>query len=177
MKSLDELVAAINNTKPGFASLLYRSKSDRSLSRYTIILGFKYGTLLIKSLAQLDELIPSLSGVDLDVANELHASVVSSIDSHKNGTQNNQYTKQGLYLPLANGLNVNTNDGSLQLFGLLQSKVVLEPGTPKKTNSSVRTIIKNGIRSRLSMTKFREFALDIGCIHQMKINGNTLVIE
>ena len=38
-----------NITSPTFASFLYRSKTDNSLARYTVILGAKYTNLLDKS--------------------------------------------------------------------------------------------------------------------------------
>lgn len=173
----NKLAEAIISARPGFASIVYRSKGDNSLSRYTIILGASYDNLLQKSLVKLDEIEGKCLPEELEVVRELKASVRNSISARASGEQNADYTKKGMYLPLANGLNINTNDSSLQLFGSVQSKVVIEPGITKKVNSSSKTLLKNRIRQQLPMSKFREFALDEGHILKMKVSGDTLILE
>lgn len=177
MNNNDKLVEAIVSARPGFASITYRSKGDNTLARYTIILGASYDNLLHKSLAKLEEIEGKCPPEELEVVRELKISVQNSINARVNGEQNPAYTKAGMYLPLANGLNINTNDSSLQLFGSVQSKVVIEPGIIKKVNSSPKTILKNSIRQQLPMSKFREFALDEGHVLRMKIQGDTLILE
>lgn len=177
MTHTDKLVEAITTANIGFASITYRAKGDNSLSRYTIYLGVSYDNLLKRSLLKLNVIESKCLPEELEVVRELKSSIQNSIDSRANGTQNREYTKSGMYLPLANGLNINTNDSSLQLFGLVRSKVVLEPGTPKTVKSSTKTLLKNRIRQQLPMSKFREFALDEGHVLRMKVCGKTLVLE
>jgi hypothetical protein len=100
-----------------------------------------------------------------------------SIEANSNGEQSADYTKAGQYIPLGAGLNLNSQDNTLQLFGLIQSKVVLQPGEYKPVKSSPLTIAKNLIRKKLSIGKFREFALDVGNIHGARIDGETLILD
>lgn len=189
--------------KAQFASFCYTTKKTLSKksgevlkggekSRYVIILGANYGNLLDKSLlaAQLltkediativvehandylDELTPEIMEA---ARQEVIQSFEKSIAAHKAGTQSDDYTKKGQYIPLGNGLNINSNDGTLQVFGLVQSKVVLENGVFKHVNSAIETIAKDAIKKSLPISKFREFALDAGNIHFVKLAGNVLI--
>lgn len=183
MKILD-LIKSIQNSGVGFASLLYQSKTDGSLARYTVNLGFKYINLLKKSKKELQDRIDKGEFTDdLEVlaANEVMKSLDKSLEAHQKGQQNEDYTKKGQYTSIGNGLSIHENpDGqtSLQLFGLLHSKVVIEKGLPKKeVKSKPLTIMKNAIKQDLSISKFREFALDVGNINVIKVNGDTLICE
>ena len=114
------------------------------------------------------------------IQREAAASVMKSLRktlrAHAKGQQNDDYTKKDQYIPVTNGLNVNSTDMTIQLFGLLQSKIVLVEGVTKKTNSAPLTIEKNKIRKSLPIGKFREFALDLGNVKTVKVNGNTIEI-
>lgn len=188
-----------------FASFTYKTKETLSkktgeitkggeVARYVVILGAKYDNLLEKSLlaAQLltdndlkviaieeandylDELNPEILR---NAKQKVIDSLLKSIEAHKKGEQNEDYTKAGQYISLGNGLNVNSSDDTLQMFGLVQSKVILKKGVYKHVNSAIETIATNAIRKSLPIGKFREFALDTGNIHSVKLNGNTLVFD
>lgn len=184
MKNTLNIINSVKNSGVGFASLLYRSKSDESLARYTVNLGFKYINLLEKSISELQAKIDNYefaTEIEKQAAGEVMASLQKSLISHQNGQQNEDYTKKGQYTSLGNGLSIHENpDGktSLQLFGLVQSKKVIEQGLPKKqVNSKPITVAKNAIKKNLSISKFREFALDIGNIQMVKVDGQTLICE
>lgn len=179
-----ELIQTIKNSGVGFTSLLYRSKTDDSLARYTVNLGFKYQNLLEKSIQELQAKMDNnefVTDLEKSAANEVMASLQKSLTAQQKGEQNEDYTKKGQYTPIGNGLSIHENpDGktSLQLFGLIQNKKVIEPGLPKKpVNSKPITVAKNAIKKDLSISKFREFALDIGNIGCVKANGQELIIE
>jgi hypothetical protein len=118
----------------------------------------------------------SLSGLDKQAAEELLNSFTASL----NGTQEN-YTKEHVYVDVADssgktvqGIKRNINDGSLQIFGLLHSKVQITPPTieDKPVKSRPLTIAKNKLRKDLPVGKFREFALEN--LNVVKLNGETL---
>lgn len=166
-----------NITSPTFASFLYRSKTDNSLARYTVILGAKYTNLLDKSKLALEIEMQTMDSALLPAAQAVMDSLNKSIEAHSKGEQNSDYTKKDQYIPLGNGININSNDASIQVFGLIHSKVVLLAGDEKKpVKSSPMTIAKNTVRRMLPISKFREFAFDIGNIHAVKVSGDTLVI-
>lgn len=170
--------------KAQFVSLTYRAKSSGELARYTAILGANYHNLIEKSKLAL-ELTPETEivalGIDSSIAAQAKADVLTSfaktLAAHANGEQNADYTKRGQYSPLGNGLNLNTTDFSIQLFTLVQSKVVIEPGEHKKVNSKPLTIAKNKITKMLPIGKFREFAVDAGNFQNVRLQGETLVLE
>jgi hypothetical protein len=194
MKSLVETILNLAN-RAQFASLVYttKTKTDKTgkivdggeKSRFTVILGAKYGELLEKSLlaCSLLNVVELAKDKAIDEAimakarEDVETSLRKSIAAHKLGTQNSDYTKKNQYIPLANGLNINETDNSLQLFGLIHSKVVLEPGVHKYVNSAIETIAKNAIRKSLPIGKFREFAIDPGQVQVAKLDGETLVLE
>jgi len=167
------------NAGAGFASFTYKSKGDGSIARYTLNLGFKYISLLEKSIQELQAKIDlnEFLGESLLAANEVMNSLQKSLLAHNNGTQNEDYTRKGLMTPLGNGVSIN-HDDSIQIFGLVQSKKIISEGTPKKeVKSKPITILKNQIKKDLPISKFREFALDKDAMQVMRINGDTIEIQ
>jgi hypothetical protein len=180
MQKLIELILSLIG-KASFASFTYTTKKTGETSRYNVLLGAKYIGLLERSLLELSLLDTSAMGIEaslLPVAlDKVKASLEKSLAAHKQGEQNPDYTKQNQYVPLGAGLNANTTDNTLQLFGLVQSKVVLKPGEHKAVVSSPLTIATSKIKRALPIGKFREFALDVGNIHGARLSGDTLVMS
>lgn len=153
-----------------FASLTYSSKESGEVARHNVLLGFNYKTSVENSLIELEMMRPTLTGVDAIAADEL----LTSFQKTLNGTQDG-YTKSNCYADTAiKGLKVNTNDDSLQLFGLVQSKVIITPGVHKVVKSAEKTIAKNKLRKQLPIGKFREYAIDSGAIHGARMNGECI---
>lgn len=200
-KALIDTIISLAGTAQ-FASFRYTTKETKNkagtvtkggkTSRYTVILGARYDKLLEKSLlaAQLltevelmqaaaehanDYLDELTVPVMLEARDAVVASLQKSIAAHANGEQSEDYTKAGQYEPIGNGLNINSKDNSLQLFCLVQSEVVINPGVYKHVNSAIETIAKKAITKCLPMEKFREFALDLGNIHSARLDGQTLI--
>jgi len=176
MLHMKNIVSAIANIQGcQFASLTYLSKTDGSIARYTVNLGFSYHKAVEKSVTELEILMGDIvaGSPEMIAAEAVMASLKKTLAAHAEGTQNDDYTKKGQYIPLVNGLNLNT-DNTLQLFGLLQAKVVLVPGTRKVVKSSPATIAKNKIRKQLTISKFREFALDATNVAGARVNGNSI---
>jgi hypothetical protein len=181
-----KILANIKGCK--FASLTYLAKSTKELGRFTVEIGFSYHRAVEKSVVELEILMAEntklpkehadkWNKLQVQAADEVMASLKKTLDAHAVGKQNEDYTKKGQYIPFGNGLNVNTTDNTIQLFGLLRSKVVLKEGVYKTVNSAPLTIEKNKIRKMLPVSDFREFALDIGNIAQLKADGETIVVE
>lgn len=161
-----------------FASFTYQSKSTGEVARYTIQLGFSYRNCLEKSKLALEIESAALTGLDKQAAEELLNSFAASL----NGTQEN-YTKEHVYEDVIDssgktiqGIKRNVNDNSLQIFGLLHSKVQISPPTieEKPVKSRPLTIAKNKLRKGLPVGKFREFALEN--LNVVRLNGETLEI-
>lgn len=164
-----------------FASLTYLTKAHGELARYTVNLGFSYHNLVKKSITELEILTAESEDVwtplQKEAAAEVMASFKKTLEAHSRGEQNEDYTKKDQYIPISNGVSLNTTDNTIQLFGLIQSKRVLVEGFYPRVNSRPLTIAKNEIKKQLSISKFREFALDLSQIAQVKVNGETLELE
>lgn len=161
-----------------FASFTYVTKSTGETSRYTLQLGFSYRNALQKSLMELEIDSQIMVGTEKQAAEELIASFKASLD----GTQN-KYTKKDIYQQYKDengntipGIKVNTNDGSLKVYGLVHSKIQILPPTIEKkpVQSSELTIAKNRLRKKLPIGKFCEF--DLGQLSIAKIDGETLIL-
>lgn len=183
MKNLIAQIAKQLATVEGtqFASFTYLSKKANELARHTLILGFSYHKLVEKSVTELEILMADNADkwtpLQKQAADNVMASLKKTLAAHERGEQNEDYTKKGQYVSIGNGLNLNTNDNTLQLFGLAHNKVVLVEGVYPKVNSRPLTIAQNEIKDQLSISKFREFALDLSQVAQARINGNTLEME
>ena len=166
-----DLIAALGGINGcRFASFDYTAKGSGEKARHTVLLGFSYKTCLKNSLRELKEIRPNLDGIDAIAADELLASLQKSLDGTQDG-----YTKGHVYADTAiSGLKVNTNDNSLQLFGLAHAKVVLVPGTYPVVKSSPKTLAKEKLKKELPIGKFREYALDGEVIHSARVNGETI---
>lgn len=175
-----EITAAVKarlapNAGCKFGTLTYTSKSSGEVARHTIILGMSYNELVKQSVEELVTLIATNidSWTELQVlaAQEVMASLEKTLTAHANGKQNDDYTKKDVYVSLGNGISLNTNDNTLQLFGLAHKKVVIVAGVFKAVKSAPLTVAKNEIRKQLSVSQFREFALDVSQIDSINF-GN-----
>ncbi len=178
LAQINQLIGQIKGCQ--FASLTYLSKSTKEIARYTVNLGFSYNTLVEKSVTELEIIMAEITdqtSLEYTAAVEVMKSLKKTLTAHENGEQNEDYTKKGQYIPIVNGLNLNTTDNTIQLFGLLNSKVVITEGEREKVNSRPLTIAKNKIRKQLSVSKFREFAMDESNIGIVKVNGNTVELN
>jgi len=172
-------VTAIQGCK--FASLTYLSKKANELARYNVSLGFSYHNLVEKSVTELEIIMAENETVWNPLQKQAAANVMASLKktlaAHAAGEQNEDYTKRDQYIALGNGVSLNTSDNTIQLFGLVNSKVVLVKGEYKTVNSRPLTIEQDKIRKQLSISKFREFALDLSQVAQVKVNGETMEME
>jgi hypothetical protein len=174
MKILEAIAAQAGLAR--FASFTYTTKTTGETARYTLQLGFSYRNSLQRSLMELEVDSQIMTGVERLAADELIKSMKASLD----GTQS-KYTKKDIYQPYKDengntiqGIKVNTNDGSIKVFGLVHSKVQISPATIEKKSfeSSDLTLAKNRLRKNLPIGKFCEF--DLGHLSVAKISGETL---
>lgn len=173
---ITKVITAIEGAQ--FASFTYLSKGAGELARHTLILGFNYHKLVEKSVSELETIIALESDTWTDLqktaANNVMASLKKTLAAHAIGEQNPDYTKRNQYIPLGGGVNLNTSDNTIQIFGLKHTKTVFVPGVYPKVNSRPLTLTQNEIRDRLSVSNFREFAIDPENIAQVKADGKTI---
>ena len=181
-EQIDNLKPFLNSVKSlqsaRFASITYRSKSTGEVARHTVLLNFSYGNAISKSISQLKKLKSSIkTEIDTLAYDEVMASLVKSREAHKSGKQNEDFTKKDLYIPLGNGLNLNKNDGSIQLYAMTINKVVIHEGIEKNVNSKPITIAKNELKKKLAIGKFREFSIDNQNALLFRSSGDTIELS
>jgi len=159
--------------KARFASFEYTtSKGEKA--RYKIQLGFNYRNLIEKSATELEIESQGMEGESLNAAQELLESFRKSLERSNEG-----YTKKEVYKPvkdrngnIVSGLKFNQKDNSLQVFGLISTKLVIDAGNESKSKP---TTVKQAIRNNLPIGRFREFNLEQ--IRIAKLDGEILVLE
>jgi len=171
--SMNKLLTKIadQSKKARFASFLYRNNKNE-LARYKIQLGFNYINLVEKSALQLQLESENMQGQTLDAAKSLLASFQKTIEG------SNFNPAKAAYKPVKDrhgktiqGVKLNQNDNSLQVYGLICSKIIIENGKPVKKSSSLNSVL----RSNLPVGRFREFNLE--GVKVAKMDGDVLVLE
>lgn len=162
------------NPAARFIALNYRAKGTGELSRFVIQTGINYGKVLEKSILGL-ELTKVETEPEIQAKQEMLASFRKSLEFRSKGQQNPDYTKAGQYIPLGNGISINSVDNSIQIQGIIRSKVVLEKGEYKPVKSSPKTLAKKALQKTLPIGKWREFALEN--VGRVKLNGKVLEIS
>jgi hypothetical protein len=175
---ITKAVVAIKGCR--LASLTYLGKKSKELARYTANFGFSYHEIVEKSKLELELLMVEnenvWDAVYKEAAAKIMASLNKTLDAHARGEQNEDYTKRGQYIPLGNGVNLNIQDNTIQLFGLVLTKTVIVEGVYPVVNSAPVTIARRKIEKMLPIGNFREFALDESQMAQMKVNGDVIEI-
>ena len=168
-KRLNEL-----SGKCQFASFTYTSKSSGERARFTFALGAKYLNLLEASILEMETRQKPTEPIEAQAFENVLASLKESFEKQSKGEQSDNYTKKGQYLHIAPNLQLNLNDGTLEISGKLHAKTVLEPGVHKSVNSRPLTIAQNAIKNDLPVSKWRTLAIDFGALETAKINGETI---
>lgn len=160
-----------------FIGLTYTAKSTGETARFTVLVGIDYDNAIRQSQVELEIALPSFLGVDKQACLELLESFKNSLNNHAVGKFNDVYTKKDTYRQICNGIQENVNDGTLEIKGLVHTKVVLIDGVRKPIKSSPLTIAKNKLRSQTRIGKFRTFCIDLGNLHGVRLNGDTLFLD
>lgn len=165
--------------KAQFISVVYTAKNTGEKARYTIRLNSNYVNYLRGLVTECEiQLQDRTYGVEERMAwSELKKSFKKSIEYQSKGEENPDYAKKGIYVPLAGGLQLNKNDLTLEIKGVVHSKVVLEPGVYKEVkHRSLRTKLKKLYQNKV-LPKYRTLAVDAGHIHTVKLDGDTIEME
>lgn len=151
--------------KASFASFIYEAKSTGEIARHTIQLGINYLNMLEKSLLECRLLdlndIENANGLPLRQAKaQVIKSLRKSIRAHKQGKQNEDYTKKHIYTHEGKGITSHNFDQSIEIHGYSHKKHIIKEGIHKKVNSRPLTIAKSLIEKQLPKSKWRTFSFE-----------------
>ena len=94
--------------------------------------------------------------------NELIIASDKNLNAEISERSNQSQGQTDAYVSLGNGLKLHKDSMKVHIFGMVQSKTVIESGVYKTVNSSDKTLAKNTIKKALGLRsdKFRTFIVD-----------------
>ena len=108
---------------------------------------------------------------------ELISSAIKNLNPDLNNRTNHSKAQTKAYYKINKAIKINKKTKEIYIFGLLQSKTIIEQGQHKENNFKPLTIAKNEIKKELNLRSeyFTTFILK-NC-QNIKINGNTIIIK
>lgn len=173
---MDNLISALKSIKGArFARFKYQTRGTGELSNYQANLGVNVERVYRDDLETLKGLIPTLEGVSLEAATELHDSIKDSLE--KGIGENPAYTAADAYETLTGipGVKIHKETGDLHLLCMVERKEVIVPGEYKKVNSRPKTLAKKEIEKKLRRSKIRQFVLSN--VRVAALQGEVLTFE
>jgi hypothetical protein len=98
---------------------------------------------------------------------------VDLINSFINPNQNRSQGQIDAYTIIAKGIKVHNETGEIYIFGLRNSKTIIEQGVYPIVNSRPLTIAKNQLKKDLKSSKFTQYKLS--STTAIKLNGEELI--
>jgi hypothetical protein len=175
LTELQNKLGQMNGAK--FVGLTYTSKKHGETARYTLLVGADYRKQVEASLLECQLRAKNAQGIELEAIKALIESFEESLKAMDENREHKDYTKAGQYVTIGNGIKVNLNDMSCEIQGLQTARKVLVEGVYPKVNSKPLTIAKNKVRKELPVGRFKTLALDLGNIHDVRLNGEEIVFE
>lgn len=169
------LVALLDgsNKSARFVSLVYRAKESGELARHTILLNVKRENCLKVDLANLQRMLPELTGYAKVACHELIDSITETLTTG----QNSRYTKKNYYQKQGNGNALESVKNVCYIRGYHVKKEVIEEGTYKTVCSSEKTLAKNKLRKLLKNTNCREFIISPDNFKIARTEGKHIIID
>lgn len=156
-----ELADRLNGA--AFVSLDYTSKGTGERAIHLIQIATDTARIYRDDVATLTEMMPNLSGLALEAAQEIFTSLSVSLTPDENGNlrigDNPAYTKGDYYKPIVPGVWFNQQTGEVYVKGSVVSKRVIVPGTYNTVKSRPKTLAKKEIEKSLKKSKIREYCL------------------
>jgi hypothetical protein len=100
---------------------------------------------------------------------------VELINSFVNPNENRSQGQIDAYTIVAKGIKVHNESGEIYIFGLRNSKTVIEQGVYPIVNSRALTLAKNQLKKDLKSSKFTQYKLSSTSV--IKLNGEELSFE
>jgi hypothetical protein len=173
-ETVARLASALAKVKgAAFASFVYTAKGTGETARHTVILGSTYKNTVQKSMEELTRKLPTLSGIDLEAANNVLVSLGKSLLACDTGIAHPDNTRAGTYENVLPDLRILDN-GDLEITALAHRKVVIVPGVYKTVKSSPIVAAQNALKKDLPISKRRSFSITPENFHSIRIGGEEI---
>ena len=153
----------------------YRSEASE-VANYSIVFNMSYTNALKRSIATL-EAMTLTSDLDRQAREELLASYNKSLSNPEKVEDREPaytYYVDSDGTPVG-GVKLHISSNTLHIYGLVNAKRVLLPGSYKTVNSKPITIAKKKLSSQTSCGKFRQFRLTSANVDKISVENLSLL--
>lgn len=164
-------------SRASFVGVTYTSKKSGEKARWVLRVNTDYCSFLEKNILEAEIRLTEIDQNSVEAAAlvELKAAWEKSLQYHKQGLENPDYTKAGMYTRLGNGLKL-FKDNTLELQGVKHTYVVIIPGEHKKVNHRT-PITAEKARLQKTFPQWVTLAIDSDSIHSVRLNGEEVDLE
>ena len=163
-------VLAKSPTGVSFVSIKGYTNSFGEVSNNLVNVGASLSNAKLKDIETLQSLDVTTLGGDSILLEKARVELINSFVSPNENRSNGQIDA---YTIVAKGVKVHNETGEIYIFGLRNSKTVIEQGVYPIVNSRALTLAKNQLRKDLKSNKFTQYKLSN--TSTIKMNGEELI--
>jgi len=175
-----EFVEVLSKLRPSstFLSLVGYRNEHQEVADYNIVFHISYENALKRSVVALESYMPedTLQAQAKEALLKSYNTSLEKIASTPIEDLDDAYTRffneDGSYIK---GVKLHTESNTLHLYGLVNSKRVVIPGTYPKRNKRELTIAKDKLRKFCPVEKFRQFRITASQVDKIAVEHLTLL--
>lgn len=178
----DYFVSELSKIRPSstFLALNEYKNSHGEVADYGIVFHVSYQSILERSVVELGAYIPE-NEIESQAKDELIKSYESSLERLKSKPQEeleDAYTHfkddSGNYVK---GIKLHKESNTLHIYGVVNTKKIIVPGTYKEVKSKEITVAKNKLTKNLPISKWRQFKITPDQVKSIKVEKLELTTE
>jgi hypothetical protein len=182
MTTQNNIVSKLSKLRPGSTFLTLKGyRNDHSeVSDYSIVFNISYKNSLLKSIANLKDIVPS-TDLEAKAKKELidgYQTSLSKLETVPFEELDDNYVhfkdENGNYIK---GVKYHKESDTVHLYGFVVHKKVLIPGIYPEKNKRALTIAKDKLRKNCPVSKFRQFKLLPEQLDFISVNKLTILPE
>ena len=173
-----QVIANITNalakspTGVSFVSIKGYTNSYGEVSNNLVNVGASLTNAKAKDIETLQGLDVTTLGGDTILLEKARVELINSFIKPNENRSNGQIDA---YTIVAKGIKVHNETGEIYIFGLRNSKTVIEQGVYPTVNSRALTLAKNQLKKELKSNKFTQYKLS--STTTLRMNGEELIFE
>lgn len=152
----------------------YKSVKSGEVADYQLAFHISYSNALSRSIAALQQ-VHTNSPLEERARQELIASYECSLANSGKEKEHYTYAVDSTG-SIVKGVKIHNKTGQLHLTGSLIRKNVIEPGVYKTVNKQELTLLKDKLREKLPVNKFRQFVIKKDQFESIRVEGMTITL-
>jgi hypothetical protein len=176
----EKFVSELSKIRPSSTFLTLRGYRNESseVADFSIVFHMSYESALKRSLVALESVVPEDS-LEAQAKEELIDGYTASLNKMAvtpveeiDDAYTRFFDEAGKYIK---GVKLHTATNTLHLYGLVNSKRVLIPGSYPKRNKRALTIAKDKLRKICPVNRFRQFIIHPSRVDSISVEGLNLL--